>query len=151
MMEKKRKVLPLVWLLIALVGMALAHRYLPLAQYLDTPWNRAGIGPLCLGIYVAAVSAGSFRKAGTGLVPFDEATALVTGGFFRYTRNPMYLGMVLLLLGVSMLLGSLGSVMPVPLFAWVIRRNFILGEERFMEKAFGEEYLAYKRRVRRWI
>ena len=150
-MEKKRKILPLVWLLVTLAGMLLLHVYLPLARYLHAPWSWAGLGPLCLGVGLAATSARSFRKAGTGLIPFDEATALVTSGFFRYTRNPMYLGMVLSLLGTSMLLGSLATLLPVPVFAWVIQRNFILGEERFMAEAFGDEYRAYKRRVRRWV
>lgn len=76
---------------------------------------------------------------------------LVTGGFFRYTRNPMYLGMVLLILGAAMLYGTAGALLPAPFFAWIIQRNFIRAEERFMEAAFGEEYLAYKKSVRRWL
>jgi protein-S-isoprenylcysteine O-methyltransferase Ste14 len=150
-MEKKRKVLPLIWLLIALLAMAALHRALPVASYLHSPWTWAGLVPAVLGPCLSGVSARAFGKAGTGIIPFAEATALVTGGFFRYTRNPMYLGMVIFLLGVSMLAGSLSTLLPIPLFIYVIHRNFILGEERFMEAAFGEEYLAYKGRVRRWL
>lgn len=150
-MEKKRKILPLAWLLIALISMVGLHRFWPVANWLQPPWNWLGLFPLLFGLYMAAVSAKTFRSLETGLIPFDEATCLVTKGFFRYTRNPMYLGMVLFLAGGATLLGSIGSLFPVPLFAWIIQRNFILGEERFMETAFGDEFLAYKSRVRRWL
>lgn len=150
-MEKKRKILPLVWLLIALITMAGLHFFWPLAIWLLPPRTWFGLAPLCFGLYMSALSAKAFQKAETGLIPFDEATALVTDGFFRYTRNPMYLGMVLFLAGVAMLFGSFGSLIPVPLFAWIIQRNFILAEERFMEAAFGDDFLAYKSRVRRWL
>jgi protein-S-isoprenylcysteine O-methyltransferase Ste14 len=63
----------------------------------------------------------------------------------------MYLGMVALLIGVAILLGTLGAFMPVPVFAWIIQTWFVAGEERFLEQIFGEQYLAYKRAVRRWI
>ena len=63
----------------------------------------------------------------------------------------MYLGMVLLLLGVAIALGSLGAWLPIPVFVWIIQARFIVGEERFLEQTFGEPYVAYKRAVRRWL
>lgn len=149
--DNKPRILPVVWLLLSVLGMAVLDRVSPLVTFVRPPWNWLGLAPLVLGSWMAAVSARSFRRAGTGLLPFGQATALVTHGFFRYTRNPMYLGMVLFLAGVAVLLGSLSSVLPVPLFAGIIQRNFILGEERFMEQAFGQDYLAYKSRVGRWL
>jgi protein-S-isoprenylcysteine O-methyltransferase Ste14 len=92
-----------------------------------------------------------FKVADTGLEPFSEATVLVTGGFFRVTRNPMYMGMFLMLAGVAILMGSVGAVLPVPVFVLIIRNNFVLAEERFMESVFGQPYLDYKSKVRRWI
>ncbi len=150
-MEDKPKIMPLVWLLIALLLLTAMHFWLPLGRWIERPWNWGGAVPALLGLWMMAVSARRFQKVETGLIPFDEATVLVTGGFFRYTRNPMYLGMVLLLLGIACMLGTAGSFVAAPLFAWVIRRNFILPEELFMERPFGEEYLAYKRSVRRWL
>jgi len=100
---------------------------------------------------MAAISASMFVKADTGLEPFDDATTLVTGGFYRITRNPMYLGMFLMLFGVAFLLGSVSALLPLVLFVLVIRYNFVLGEERFLEAAFGQQYLDYKSAVRRWI
>jgi protein-S-isoprenylcysteine O-methyltransferase Ste14 len=92
-----------------------------------------------------------FKRAGTGIEPFDEATTLVTIGFYRFTRNPMYMGMFLMLLGVAFLMGGIGALLPLPLFVLIIRNNFVLGEERFLEAAFGQHYLDYKFEVRRWI
>ena len=63
----------------------------------------------------------------------------------------MYLGLVLVLLGVAVALGTLGAFLPIPLFVWIIQKRFIEGEERFLTEIFGDEYLAYRRRVRRWL
>ena len=150
-MEKKRKIIPPVYLLITLVLMWLLQTFLPVDQYLYEPVAYLGIVLVFCGIVISAVSAGMFKKADTGIKPFDEATALVTAGFYRYTRNPMYLGMFLMLFGVAFLLGGIGALFPIPIFILIIRNHFVLGEERFMERAFGQQYLDYKCAVRRWI
>ena len=150
-MEKKRKIIPPVYLFTALLLMWLLQRYFPVHQYIQEPVAYAGVVPVLFGIAMAAVSAGMFLKVDTGLEPFDEATTLVTGGFFRFTRNPMYMGMFLMLFGVAFLLGSLSALLPLMLFVLVIRYNFVAGEERFLEATFGQRYLAYKSGVRRWF
>jgi protein-S-isoprenylcysteine O-methyltransferase Ste14 len=150
-MEKKRKVLPAVYLFMTLLAMWPMHVFLPTYQYVHEPVAYAGIAPVFLGIAIAAVSAGLFKKAGTGLLPFDEATTLVTTGFYRYSRNPMYLGMFLILAGSAFLMGSIGAALPVVIFIVIIRNNFVLGEERFLEASFGQRYLDYKSMVRRWL
>jgi len=150
-MERKRKVIPPVYLLISLVLMWLMQFYLPVYQYIQPPFAYLGIITVLCGITMAAISAGMFRRAGTGIEPFDEATTLVTIGFYRFSRNPMYMGMFLVLLGVAFLMGAVGALLPVPVFVLIIRNNFVLGEERFLEAAFGQHYLDYKSEVRRWI
>jgi len=149
--ERKRKIVPPVYLLMTLAAMAALHRFVPVTQLLTAPYTHAGWLLVAAGIGIAAVAAGAFQRAGTGIVPFDPATALVTGGLYRYTRNPMYLGMVLLLVGVAIALGSLGAWLPIPVFVWIIQAWFIVGEERLLEQTFGESYIAYKRGVRRWL
>ena len=131
--------------------MWLLHRYFPVFQLIEEPLVYTGVIPVLFGISMAAISAGMFVRADTGLEPFDEATVLVTGGFYRRTRNPMYLGMFLMLFGVAFLLGSVSTLLPLVMFVLVIRYNFVLGEERFLEAAFGQIYLDYKSEVRRWI
>jgi protein-S-isoprenylcysteine O-methyltransferase Ste14 len=150
-MERKRKIIPPVYLLICLVLMWLMQLFIPVYQYTHPPFAYLGLIAVFLGISMAAISAGMFKRAGTGIEPFDEATTLVTTGFYRFTRNPMYMGMFLMLLGVAFLMGVIGALLPLPLFVLIIRNNFVLGEERFLEAAFGQRYLDYKFKVRRWI
>jgi len=149
--EKKRRIIPPVYLLMALAAMALMHWLLPGYRYVHEPLAYAGLIAVLFGIVMASMSAAMFRKAGTGIEPFDEATTLVTGGFYRHTRNPMYLGMLLMLAGSAFLLGSAGAVLPVVIFALIIHNHFVLGEERFLEAVFGQRYLDYKSSVRRWL
>jgi protein-S-isoprenylcysteine O-methyltransferase Ste14 len=150
-MEKKRKVIPPVYLFATLLLMWLTHRYIPIFQYVYEPVTYLGIIAVLFGITMAGISAGMFKRAGTGLEPFDEATVLVTSGFYRFSRNPMYMGMFLMLLGVAFLMGSIGALLPILIFILIIRNNFVLGEERFMQATFGQQYLQYKSEVRRWI
>jgi protein-S-isoprenylcysteine O-methyltransferase Ste14 len=150
-MKKPPKILPPIWLLLTIGLMVLAHRYLPLITIPGSVPDLAGFALLAVGLIMILWSALGFGRAGTNVVPFREATALVTTGFYRISRNPMYLGMVLILAGGAFKLGSLGAFLPIPLFVLVIRSRFILGEEQFLEGIFGAEYLAYKNKVRRWL
>ena len=150
-MEKKRKIPPPVYLLMTLVLMWLMNHFFPVYRAVYPPAVYLGIIPVIFGITMAAIAAGMFKKAETGLVPFEEATTLVTDGFYRYTRNPMYMGMFLMLLGGAILMGSIGALLPVPLFIGVIRNHFVLAEERFLAAAFSQQYLDYQAQVRRWI
>lgn len=150
-MERKRKIIPPVWLLLTLMAMVALHFALPIVRLIPGPYRSLGWLAVAAGIAVSAIAAGAFRRAGTPVVPFERSTALVTDGLFRHTRNPMYLGLVLVLLGVAVALGTLGAFLPIPLFVWIIQKRFIEGEERFLTEIFGDEYLAYRRRVRRWL
>lgn len=149
--ETKRKVVPVAYLLASLVLMALLQFFLPLHQYVQPPFAYAGLIIVFAGIGLSAIAAGMFVKAGTGLIPFEEATALVTGGIFRFSRNPMYVGMFLMVFGSAFLMGSVGALIPLLIFILIIRYNFVAGEERFMEATFGQSYLDYKSKVRRWF
>ncbi len=112
---------------------------------------RIGIVLLIVSLTLTVSAARLFSKAGTGIVPFSESTVLVAKGAYRFTRNPMYLGMFVLLVAVSFLVNSLiGLLVLIPFFL-IIRNRFVLKEEEHMEAAFGEEYLAFKSRVRRWL
>jgi protein-S-isoprenylcysteine O-methyltransferase Ste14 len=149
--EKKRKIIPPVYLLSTLILMWLLQQFLPVYRFLEPPLAYAGIVVIFFGVIMAAISAGVFLKVDTGLEPFDEAKVLVTSGFYRFTRNPMYMGMFMMLLGVAFMFGAVSALIPVPVFFLIIRNNFVLGEERFCEAAFGQQYLDYKSKVRRWI
>ena len=103
------------------------------------------------GLLFDGMAAGLFRRRGTAVEPWKPSTALIVEGPYRFTRNPMYLGMVMLLIGVAVMLGTLTPGLVIPPFAWWISRRFIAQEEVMLEERFGEEYLQFMRRVRRWI
>jgi protein-S-isoprenylcysteine O-methyltransferase Ste14 len=150
-MEQKRKVLPPVYFLLTLLSMAALHWTLPLARIIPAPLSYLGAPLIVAGMVLLGHAFRGFMKAGTPVIPFERSTVLVTTGSYRFTRNPMYLGMVLILIGVALLLGTSSPWLPIPFFLWIIQANFITGEERFLEELFGPQYLAYKRRVRRWL
>jgi protein-S-isoprenylcysteine O-methyltransferase Ste14 len=150
-MEQKRKVIPPVYFFLALISMAALHWALPLARVLAPPFTYLGIPLIVAGMWLGGHAFRGFSKARTPVVPFERSTALVTSGSYRFTRNPMYVGMVIILAGIAVMLGTVGPWLPIPFLVWILRSNFIIGEERFLEELFGQQYLAYKSRVRRWL
>ena len=91
------------------------------------------------------------KRAGTDPIPFNPSTRIVGHGLYRFTRNPMYVGFALATFGLAVLLDSTWTLCAVPIGLVLIDRLVIEREERYLERKFGEEYLIYKRRVRRWI
>ena len=91
------------------------------------------------------------RDAGTPANPYKPVSNVVTEGPFRYTRNPAYLSMAMIYTGIAALANALWAMLLLPGALLVIQRGVIEREERYLERKFGEEYLRYKARVRRWI
>ena len=150
-LEIRRKIYPPMYLVFGCMLMAALHHYWPIAKLLMAPWNQAGLVVLAAGLLMLAWAAGSFRQRRTPLIPFREPTALVEGGLYRISRNPMYLGMVLVLAGLALRLGTVSPWLVIPLFILVIDRRFIRDEEQLMEAQFGDSYRDYRNRVRRWL
>ena len=150
-MEQKRKVVPPVYFLLSLVLMTGLYFLMPVAHLIPFPYAYAGMLFIVVGLTSMLIAVGAFRKAKTPLIPFERSTALVVEGMYRFTRNPMYLGMVLVLTGVGVLFGAISTFLPIPFFVWIITANFIRGEEHFLEEIFGDGYVAYKQKVRRWL
>ena len=88
---------------------------------------------------------------GTDPIPFNPSTRIVAHGLYRFTCNPMYISFALWTLGLSILVDSAWMLLAVTIGLVLIDRIVITREERYLERKFGEEYLNYKRRVRRWI
>jgi protein-S-isoprenylcysteine O-methyltransferase Ste14 len=146
-----RRIVPPGWLLVALMSAVALHHWLPLAQLWQAPLSWLGALPLGAGLILAVFGIGAFRRAGTPVIPFERSTALVTTGVYRFTRNPMYLGLSLILTGTAVMLGSVGAFLPLPLLVWILQSGYIEAEERFLEELFGGDYLRYKSLVRRWM
>jgi protein-S-isoprenylcysteine O-methyltransferase Ste14 len=150
-MRWARRIIPPGWLLLALLASAALHHWLPLAQVLQPPFNRCGAVLLAAGVMLAFSGVAAFRRVRTPVIPFERSTTLVTDGIYRLTRNPMYLGLTLIVCGGAMLLGSIGAFVPLPLFVWIIDCGYIRAEERFLTEIFGGDYARYTRDVRRWL
>ena len=118
-----------------------------------SPWNNLGVLLMILAGLSDLSSLYLFFKKRTTPNPMkpEFTTGLVTNGLYKISRNPMYLGMLIILLGFGIYLGSLTPFLVLPAFYFVITEMQIKPEEKMLEKKFGEEYLDYKTKVRRWL
>jgi protein-S-isoprenylcysteine O-methyltransferase Ste14 len=147
----EKKVLPPTCLVSSIIAMLVLYFVFPVSRIICFPWNLLGIVPLAIGIILNLVADGVFKKTGTTVKPFEESTTLITTGVFRISRHPMYVGMVLILIGIAVLLGSLTPYAVILVFIVLMEIIFIRAEERMLQEKFGEAWLAYKEKVRRWI
>lgn len=135
----------------ALAAGLLANRLRPI-PFLPSAVGRI-LGPALIvgGALVGILGFRTMSRAGTNVDPYKPSTAIVEEGPYRYTRNPLYVGMTLIHIGVSALANALPPILLLPIALAVVRRGVIEREERYLERKFGDEYLSYKTRVRRWI
>jgi protein-S-isoprenylcysteine O-methyltransferase Ste14 len=96
-------------------------------------------------------SIGNFRRSRTSIVPIRPATTLVIAGPYRFTRNPMYVGLAVLTVALGLFLDSWWLIVLLVPVLFVVRAFVIAPEERYLERRFGADYVAYTRRVRRWL
>jgi protein-S-isoprenylcysteine O-methyltransferase Ste14 len=141
---------PLVACLLLALSVGL-HFMLPQTSRRQFACLMCGVTAIAIGFGVLMWAWGLFRKSGTPTRPTHQATALVTSGPFRFSRNPMYLAIVVMLLGIAVWVGSLPMLIaPVGFFAFM-SLVFIPYEERRLRETFGAAYLSFTQRVRRWI
>lgn len=144
---------PPVVVLVTGLAMWAAARAFPMQLLPEAHRLVIGIILCLLGVMAGVAGILAFRRARTTTDPREpaRATALVTSGIYRYSRNPMYLGLLLVLLGWAVVLGNLVSVLGVVVFVLYITRYQIYPEERQLLKTFDAEFLNYKATVRRWV
>lgn len=146
------KIPPPAWLLLTAILMWLAARTgLPAMMLPSAP--RLALVALAAGFAVEAAGLWAFRQARTTVSPFrpDHTTVIVEHGIFSRTRNPMYLGMILQLAAWALWLGHAAAWLGLPLFAVCLTLWQIRPEEKMLAEKFGQPYLDYCRRVRRWL
>jgi protein-S-isoprenylcysteine O-methyltransferase Ste14 len=136
---------------IALVIGSLLHALLPISWRIIPAIPFVGILLLSIGAVLAIWAMAIFRNQRTPVYPTTTPTKLVTVGPFKFTRNPMYLGILFILIGLVFLLGSLPMLVAPVLFLLVMNLYYLPFEETKMEKLFGEAYDTYRKRVRRWL
>jgi len=141
---------PPVYLLALLLGLLVDRRahvpFLPRGVTRVLGWPLAGGA-----IVLAAWFIQTMRTAETTIRIDKPVSSLTQDGPFRYSRNPGYLSLTMLYAGIAIRRSALWAILLLPLVLWVIQREVIEREERYLERTFGEEYLDYKRRVRRWV
>jgi protein-S-isoprenylcysteine O-methyltransferase Ste14 len=147
----KSRILPPIYFGGAILSMAALHFLFPGPQWPDLIWQVAGACLLLVGIVVILVSARLFERHHTAIKPFERSESLVVKGPYRFSRNPMYLGMLSILTGIGLLLGSTTPLLIVPIFMWLISVRFVALEERMLVDRFGALYEDYCKRVRRWL
>lgn len=125
---------------------------MPLADRNHRTWTwLAGAGLMVLGFGLAVWAGRTFRRAGTPVNPFEPSSALVRHGPFRFSRNPIYVGMTLLFVGGAVLADTLWPLLLLPISLTVLYFTVIRREERYLSAKFGSAYDEYRRQVRRWI
>ena len=147
------KIPPLLLVVLFAVVMWLLAQWLPFLV-LPLSWRLLFAGTFAIsGVTVALAGVLAFRKADTTVDPRvpQQSSSLVIRGIYRYSRNPMYVGFLLLLVAWALYLMNLAALALLPLFVWYINRFQITPEERFLLEKFGADYQAYCKNVRRWL
>ena len=147
----KQKILPPIYFLGSLVAMGVFHFVVPLYRYWTFPAALFGALPLAVGVFLNVMADRQFQRNNTTVKPFERSSALVTSFPFSISRNPMYVGVTLMLFGVAMLLGTATSFVPALAFPVLMDRLFVRAEEAMLAEAFGPEWGEYRVSVRRWI
>jgi protein-S-isoprenylcysteine O-methyltransferase Ste14 len=148
---KNKKILPPTYFICSIFIIIILHLLIPLAQIINFPYNLIGLIPLSISGILNLWAYRNLRRIATTVNPFEYSTSLVITGVYRISRNPMYLGMTLFLLGESLLLGSLTPFFISIFFGFLMNYKFILVEEKMLEGKFQSAFINYRQEVRRWI
>lgn len=135
----------------AVTVMAVLYFHAPGSEIIPLPWNLLGAIPLLLVVILIVKADAAFSQNETTVKPHEAPKVLITSGVFRVSRNPMYLGMVLILGGMAMLMGTISPFIVIPVFITCMHVIFIKTEERVLKEHSGEAWLAYKEKIRQWI
>ncbi len=141
---------PLVFAGFVLLGFA-THRLTGWARDDLGTWHYAALPLGLAGLWLNGASLLGFRRLGENPEPWTPTRAMVEEGPYRFTRNPMYLGMLLVSLAIAAWFGSIWVAVGAILAAAIIDRTVIVAEERYLRRTLGERYADYRRRVRRWL
>ncbi len=141
---------PLIYIIVFAAALVLQF-FFPATAFPQAPARAIAIVFAVLSGLFSTWSIHRFRRAGTNTLPIKPTTALVTTGPYRFSRNPMYLSLLFLHAALGLWFDLFWAIVLMPVLIVVIRFYAIAKEEHYLERKFGQEYLDYKRRVRRWL
>lgn len=147
----EKKILPPTFFIVLLILGIGIHYVFPIMRIVFSPYNYAGILLIAFGIVLNIWTDNLFKKKQTTVKPHEMPNVFIDYGPFKLSRHPMYLGMLSILLGIAIFLGSLSPLVSPLAFIIIIGKIFISMEEKNLEKKFGDKYNNYKKRVRMWI
>jgi len=140
-------ILTLIFIFIAYV----AKWTIPLPFLVPSILRNIGFGLIVVGFLLGIAAFLEFRKARTTVDPHGSVSSIVTSGIYRFTRNPIYMGFLLMLIGIPLNSGTYWGLILVPVFIYFMNSLVIEHEEAYLEKKFGDVYTSYKSRMRRWF
>jgi protein-S-isoprenylcysteine O-methyltransferase Ste14 len=149
-LKMKPMLIPPIYFLLGIVLIPILFSIFPGMNLIQFPFNWLGLVLILFGGYLNIHSLMLFNKYNTSF-KYGKSTFVINEGPFLYSRNPMYLGMFLTLIGLSICFGNILSLMIPLLFYIIMQVMFIPYEEKKMEKELGTDYLNYKKRVRKWV
>ena len=144
-------IIPPYLLIFSIIAMVILHILLPFQSVFNSPINYTGIFCIVVGVAIVKKIRDNISTENTEIHTFKLPRKFLTGGLFQYSRNPIYLGFTIILLGLNILLGSLSPFIIVIAFVLITNFWYIPYEEKNMLKQFDQEYKNYKKKVRRWI
>ena len=145
------KIHPPVLLLIHIFVAFLLNWIFPLSLAFPNSLVWIGYFLILAGLWLAISAVSQLMKAQTTLYPHGSVTQIVTGGAYSFSRNPIYLGFICFLIGLSLVFRTYWGLIVSPLFMLLLYQLVIKHEEAYLEKKFGAVYTSYKSRVRRWL
>ena len=144
---------PPILTLMSAILMLIISKYFNKANFSLNQHNQFALFFLIVALIIIVISIAKFIKIKTTISPLkpNKTSIFVDSGIYKHTRNPMYLGLLLILFSLFLYLKNFLSFLVLPLFVIYITKNQILPEEKVLENLFGDQYKKYKNKVRRWI
>jgi protein-S-isoprenylcysteine O-methyltransferase Ste14 len=145
------KIAPPILTLLVIVAAFLLARFAPLPFAVSRAVEYIGFALVVIGFLFGLGAVIAFRRARTTLDPYHPVSSIVTSGVYSFSRNPIYLGFLLMVIGIPLNGGTYWGVILAPIFILLCNKLVIEHEEAYLEKKFEETYTSYKSRVRRWL
>jgi protein-S-isoprenylcysteine O-methyltransferase Ste14 len=149
--RRERRLNPPAYFLVALVLTGFTAPLAPGLELTGAIHLPVGLAIIAFGAWLNLKGSSQFDEVKTPVRPLTPSTTLVTDGVYRLSRNPMYLGLVCILAGVALAVGTVSPLVLALAFGWLLDHKFITAEEQMLEHEFGSEFQAYRKTVRRWI